>query len=275
MIRHEVTGGGGVRLAVIEAGDPRGRPILFVHGWSQAALSWRGQMVSPRLSGFRLIAFDLRGHAASAAPDDPKAYQDGAHWAADVAAIIAHLNLKQVVLVGWSYGTLVLGDVLRRYRSLPVAGVVTVGGVVTIGRVENAFPVGEVFKAHAPGLLSDDRAVELDAAIAFSKASRVIPHDADGLAEQVGLMMWTRPFVRRSMSLRTEDVRPDFARSGVPLMVVHGRQDRVVVPGQGEVLAAMRPDARTLFMDGIGHAPHHEAHEAFEAALASFALGLS
>ena len=269
--RHRITGGGGVELEVVEAGDPKGRPILFVHGWSQSHLAFHGQFASRRLAGFRLVAFDLRGHGQSAAPEAPGLYQDGAHWAGDVAAILAGLKLERPVLVGWSYGGLVIGDFARRHRGVPLGGIVTVGAATTIGRVTNGYPVGDVFKAHAPALVGSDRTAELAAAVAFVAACRATPPPPEEWAAQVGWMMWTRPDVRKSMSMRTEDVRPDLAGARCPLLVVQGREDRVVVPGQGEGLAALRPDARFLAMPGVGHAPFAEAPEEFDKALALFA----
>ena len=63
MHRSSLTTPDGVPLAVYEAGDPAGPEILFIHGFSQSALSWQRQMTSATLARFRLIAWDLRGHA--------------------------------------------------------------------------------------------------------------------------------------------------------------------------------------------------------------------
>ena len=62
MHRSSLTTPDGVPLAVYEAGDPAGPEILFIHGFSQSALSWQRQMTSAALARFRLIAWDLRGH---------------------------------------------------------------------------------------------------------------------------------------------------------------------------------------------------------------------
>jgi non-heme chloroperoxidase len=55
-------GGAGVKINVVETGNPDGPPILFIHGWSQSHASWFRQLNAPELSErFRLIALDLRG----------------------------------------------------------------------------------------------------------------------------------------------------------------------------------------------------------------------
>jgi non-heme chloroperoxidase len=46
MKTHTVAGGGGVRLHVVEAGNPDGRPVLFIHGISQCSLAWSRQLDS-------------------------------------------------------------------------------------------------------------------------------------------------------------------------------------------------------------------------------------
>jgi len=61
-----VTTADGVRLNVVETGNPQGPAIVFVHGISQSWLSWIAQLSDPALRAkYRLIAFDLRGHGAS------------------------------------------------------------------------------------------------------------------------------------------------------------------------------------------------------------------
>src|SRR5687768_14489125 len=100
----KVTGGGGVQLHVVEAGNPRGRPIVFIHGFSQCSLAWSRQMSSDLADDYRLVAMDMRGHGRSEKPRE--AYDDSRLWAEDVGAVIRALRLDHPVLCGWSYGTL-------------------------------------------------------------------------------------------------------------------------------------------------------------------------
>src|SRR5262245_58773847 len=104
MNTHQVTGGGGVQLQVVETGNRHGRPIVFLHGASQCWLQWRKQLESSLADDHRLIALDMRGHGSSAKPRD--AYSDSRLWAEDVNAVIHALDLDHPVLSGWSYGPL-------------------------------------------------------------------------------------------------------------------------------------------------------------------------
>ena len=115
LVPSTVTSSDGLSIAVVESGETTGRPILFVHGFSQSAAAWRRQMLSDLGDSYRLIAFDLRGHGYSSKPADPKHYIASKLWADDIAAVIAAKGLKDVVLVGWSYGGLPLLDYVKAH----------------------------------------------------------------------------------------------------------------------------------------------------------------
>ena len=70
MKHHTITGGGGVQLHLVETGDPSGRPILFIHGFSQCWLAWSRQLNSDLADRYRLVAMDMRGHGLSEKPRD-------------------------------------------------------------------------------------------------------------------------------------------------------------------------------------------------------------
>jgi pimeloyl-ACP methyl ester carboxylesterase len=57
---HRITGGGGLKLHVVEASNSRGRPILFIHGFSQCWLAWSRQLSSDLADDYRLVAIDMR-----------------------------------------------------------------------------------------------------------------------------------------------------------------------------------------------------------------------
>ena len=114
----------GVKLSVQEWGNPNGPAILFVHGYSQAYLSWMRQVTDPEMAKrFRMVTFDLRGHGNSDKPNDKAAYHENKRWADDVKAIIDELKIDKPVLVGWSYAGRVVSDYLMAYGDGGVSGV--------------------------------------------------------------------------------------------------------------------------------------------------------
>src|ERR1044072_3017206 len=127
----KITGGGGTKLHVVETGNPQGRPILFIHGFSQCWLAWSRQLNSSLAENHRLVAVDLRGHGLSDKPRD--SYNDAKLWADDVSAVIESLRLDHPILCGWSYGPLVILDYLRHYGEARLGGIHFVGGITKTG----------------------------------------------------------------------------------------------------------------------------------------------
>jgi pimeloyl-ACP methyl ester carboxylesterase len=140
--QRSVTTADGVRLNVIEAGNASGPAIVFVHGISQSWLSWIAQLADDALrTKYRLVAFDLRGHGDSEGsnvaldgegkpmvllPDakfnDGNAGSTSALWAGDLAAVIAGLGLNAPLVVGWSYGGVVVADYIVTNKGLGAIG---------------------------------------------------------------------------------------------------------------------------------------------------------
>jgi pimeloyl-ACP methyl ester carboxylesterase len=119
MTSHRITGGGSIRLNVVETGNARGHSILFIHGFSQCWLTWSRQLNSDLAADFRLVAIDLRGHGLSDKPRD--AYADSRLWADDVNAVIQTLGLDQPILCSRSYGLVPL-DYIRHYGDKDIGG---------------------------------------------------------------------------------------------------------------------------------------------------------
>jgi pimeloyl-ACP methyl ester carboxylesterase len=60
--------GGGIQLHLVETGNASGRPIVFIHGFSQCWLAWTRQLHSALADNYRLVAIDMRGHGLSDKP---------------------------------------------------------------------------------------------------------------------------------------------------------------------------------------------------------------
>ncbi len=78
-----------------------GQPIVFSHGWPLSADDWDTQMLFFLNHGYRVIAHDRRGHGRSSQVADG---HDMDHYADDLAAVVAHLDLKNAIHVGHSTG---------------------------------------------------------------------------------------------------------------------------------------------------------------------------
>ncbi|MFL6752024.1 MAG: alpha/beta fold hydrolase [Sphingomicrobium sp.] len=101
---HLWTASDGVELAYRETGA--GRPAILLHGlFSDAQMNWINFGTADRIAaaGFRVIMPDLRAHGASAKPHEPEHYPMGV-LARDLAELIAHLELAEFDLAGFSLG---------------------------------------------------------------------------------------------------------------------------------------------------------------------------
>jgi len=96
----------------------KGQPIVFSHGWPLSSDDWDAQMLFFLNHGYRVIAHDRRGHGRSSQVADG---HDLDHYADDLAAVTAHLDLKDAIHVGHSTGG---GEVVRYLARRGEKGVV-------------------------------------------------------------------------------------------------------------------------------------------------------
>ena len=116
-----------------------GQPIVFSHGWPLSADDWDGQMLFFLNHGFRVIAHDRRGHGRSSQPGTG---HDLDHYADDLAAVTAHLDLRNAVHIGHSTGG---GEVVRYLPAMARAASRrrrSVGGAATHGARRRPIPAG-------------------------------------------------------------------------------------------------------------------------------------
>jgi pimeloyl-ACP methyl ester carboxylesterase len=92
----------GLKMAYVEAGNPKGEPVLLLHGFTDTSRSW--SLVAPHLDGYRLLIPDQRGHGASDAPD---CCYGSAQMADDARQFLDALAIDRVSVAGHSMGSMV------------------------------------------------------------------------------------------------------------------------------------------------------------------------
>ena len=271
MVRDELRGGSGVRLAVRTAGPLDAPPIVLVHGWAQSSRVFTAQLGSPLAERFRLIAIDLRGHGESEVPET--GYDDPAQWAADVRAVLDYAG-RPAVLVGWSYGGLVITDYLREFGSAGVAGLVYVGAITELGRGRRGGRTGAAMRDALPDVLSEDAEVAEKAMREFvtgmSNSKLAARPNALGMALlDDALRVPVR--VRGALFRRDVTSADVLAAVTVPTLVIHCDADAVVDIDAGRFTAETVPGARLRVFEGVGHLPFLERQAQFDAVLGEFA----
>ncbi|RJQ83472.1 alpha/beta fold hydrolase [Amycolatopsis panacis] len=264
----EVAGPGGVRIALRVEGAENSRPIVFVHGWAQSADAWSAQLADPALSGrFRLVAMDLRGHGASGVP--AAGYDDPRQWAGDLAAVLDFAG-PDAILVGWSYGGLVITDYLRVHGTARLSGIVLVGAVTEIGRGREGGRTGPVMRAALPAALSDDAEVAIPALVEFARAQASARVPGAYAQAMLGRSLSVPPAVRGALFRRDVGSAEVLAAVDVPVLVVHGTADQVVDPAAAEYSAGKIPGAVLRWFVDAGHLPFVEEPGEFTALLRQF-----
>jgi non-heme chloroperoxidase len=117
----------------------KGQPIVFSHGWPLSADDWDAQMLFFLHHGYRVIAHDRRGHGRSTQTGDG---HDMDHYADDLAALMAHLNLKDVIRVGHSTGGGEVTHYLARHGERGVARAALISAVPPLMVKTAAYPLG-------------------------------------------------------------------------------------------------------------------------------------
>ena len=216
------------------------------------------------------MRFDLRGHGASDVPFEDAAYQDGELWADDMAAVVNDAGSERVVIVAWSYGALLVCDYVRKFGSGRIAGILFVGALAIKGIVREEPFAGPALIEHLHAIGSNDASAANRASLALALAHTEKPLDDASLFEMLGYGVPVPPNVRAAMQRRKLDNHAIVAGLDVPVLVVHGRGDRVVNFASGAYLAATAPRATLLAYDGVGHMPFREDAARFNRDLDEF-----
>jgi pimeloyl-ACP methyl ester carboxylesterase len=117
----------------------KGQPIVFSHGWPLSADDWDAQMLFFVGKGFRVIAHDRRGHGRSTQTGGG---HDMEHYAEDLAALTAHLDLRDAVHVGHSTGGGEVVHYLARHGQSRVAKAAVISAVPPLMVKTAANPAG-------------------------------------------------------------------------------------------------------------------------------------
>ena len=244
MKEHRITGGGGTRLHLVETGNPKGRPIIFIHGASQCWLTWSRQLSSDLADSYRLVAMDMRGHGLSDKPRE--GYGDSQLWADDVNAVITTLDLDHPILSGWSYGPLVILDYIRHYGEDGIGGINLIGAVTKLGTDEAMSALTPEFLALVPGFFATDvqeSVGSLESLLRLCFSAELLPQD---LYQMVGFSVSVPPYVRQGLFSRSFDNDDLLPKIRKPVLITHGADDAVV-----------RPAAVAQHKAGMAHAEVH------------------
>ncbi|MES0073278.1 alpha/beta hydrolase [Mesorhizobium sp. M0058] len=219
-----------------------GQPIVFHHGWPLSSDDWDAQMLFFLSKGYRVIAHDRRGHGRSTQTDTGNEMDT---YAADVAELAAHLDLKDAIHVGHSTGGGEVARYVAKYGSGGrVAKAALLGAVPPIMLKTAANPGGlpiEVFD----GLRSAQAANRAQffhdvAAGPFYGFNRPGAQVSQAVVEnwwRQGMMGGTKALYDCIKAFSETDFTDDLKAIDVPVLVMHGDDDQIVPIADSALLA--------------------------------------
>jgi non-heme chloroperoxidase len=223
-------------------GSKHAQPIVFHHGWPLSADDWDTQMLYFVDKGYRVIAHDRRGHGRSSQVSDG---HDMDHYAADAAAVVAHLDLRDAIHVGHSTGGGEATRYVARHGKGRVAKLVLIGAVPPIMVKTAANPDGlpiEVFDGFRKQLAANRAQFYRDIASGpFYGYNRPGAKVSPGVIEnwwRQGMMGGAKAHYDGIRAFSETDFTEDLKVIDVPTLVMHGDDDQIVPIADSALLSA-------------------------------------
>ncbi|MCT8467236.1 alpha/beta hydrolase [Chromohalobacter canadensis] len=208
------------------------QPIVFHHGWPLSADDWDSQMLFFLSQGYRVIAFDRRGHGRS---DQTDTGNDMDTYAADTAELVSALDLTDAIHIGHSTGGGVVARYVARAESGRVAKAVLMGAVTPLMLQTPANPEGtpkEVFDGFRSTLATNRAQFFKDI-----PAGPFYGFNRDGAEVSQGLIdNWWRQGMEGGAKAQYDsieafsetDFTDDLQAITIPVLVMHGEDDQIV-----------------------------------------------
>lgn len=219
----------------------KGQPIVFHHGWPLSADDWDAQMLFFLNEGFRVIAHDRRGHGRSTQTVTGNEMDT---YAADVAALAEHLDLKNAIHIGHSTGGGEVARYVARHGKGRVAKAVLVSAVPPIMVKTPANPGGldiSVFDGLRQQLAANRAQFYREVPMPFYGFNRPGVKTIEGVVDnwwRQGMIGGAKAHYDCIKAFSETDFTEDLKAIDVPTLVLHGDDDQIVPYADAGVLSA-------------------------------------
>jgi non-heme chloroperoxidase len=240
----------GTTIFYKEWGSKSAQPIVFHHGWPLSGDDWDTQMLYFLDKGYRVIAHDRRGHGRSSQVGDG---HDMDHYAADVDAVVSHLDLRNAIHIGHSTGGGEAAHYVARHGAGRVARLVLIGAVPPIMVKTPANPGGlplAVFDDLRQQLAANRAQFYRDLAggpfYGYNRpGAKVLEAVIDNWWRQ-GMMGGAKAHYDGIKAFSETDFTEDLKAIDVPTLVMHGDDDQIVPFADSALLSAKLLKQSTL-----------------------------
>lgn len=212
-----------------------GQTVVFSHGWPLNSDSWEAQMLFLASAGYRCIAHDRRGHGRSTQTwggNEMDTYAD------DLSELLVALDLKEVVLIGFSAGGGEVARYIGRHGTKRVAKAVLIGAIPPLMSKTAANPDGlpiEVFDEIRNGSIADRSQFYKDLASGpFFGANRPDANVSQGMMDAFwlqGMQAGHKNTFDCIKAFSETDFTEDLKKFDVPTLIIHGDDDQIVPIG--------------------------------------------
>ncbi|MBD8650970.1 alpha/beta hydrolase [Rhizobium sp. CFBP 13726] len=255
-----ITTSDGTQIYYKDWGSKDAQPIVFHHGWPLSSDDWDAQMLFFLDQGYRVIAHDRRGHGRSSQTDTGNEMDT---YAADVAELAAHLDLKEAIHVGHSTGG---GEVTRYVAKFGqpqgrVAKAVLIGAVPPVMVQSDSNPGGlplSVFDGFRTAQAANRAQFFLDIPTGpFYGYNRDGAEVSEGVIRnwwRQGMMGGTKSHYDCIKAFSETDFTEDLKAIDLPVLVMHGDDDQIVPIADSAMLSSKLLKNGTLKVyEGLPH----------------------
>ena len=247
----------GETLAYVPLGDPRGQPVVLIHGYTDNARDWVPLVpyLSPR---FHLILVDIRGHGRSSKPECCYTRFDFAY---DIKLLLDKLGIAQADVIGHSLGSIV-AQTLAEYWPERTRGVVLISS--TVGPRPGG-PPGKSDFDYAAQIRQLKEPIDPDSPFMIAWWSSPTPVDADFMRRQradsaaIPLRVWLAVLDQGlEPMLVAGELQQSLPRLTAPTLLIWGSKDPIMTEAARAMLVEGLPQAQVKIFDGLGHNPFWE-----------------
>lgn len=232
----------GTQIFYKDWGPKTAQPIVFHHGWPLSSDDWDNQMLYFVGKGYRVVAHDRRGHGRSTQESEG---HDMDHYAADVAAVVEHLDLRNAIHIGHSTGGGEAARYAARHGRGRVAKLVLIGAVPPLMLKTAANPGGlpmEVFDGSRAALAANRAQFYLD----FASGPFYGYNRPGAKPSQAIIWNWWRQGMMGGAKAQYDGIKAfsetdfteDLKSITVPTLVMHGDDDQIVPIADSALLSA-------------------------------------
>jgi len=220
----------------------KGEPVLFVHGGLANSNYW-GNQVRALSTHYQVIVMDSRGHGRSTRDAKPYGYD---LMASDVVALLDHLKIKKVALIGWSDGAIIGLDIAMHHPD----------------RLSKLFAFAANYDPSGVADATNSQVVDTYIARAGEEYEKLstTPKEYKSFVDQITHMWNSQPHWTKS----------DFAKIAVPTWIADADHDEMVKTDQPRTMADWMPNAGLLIEPDVSHFAFIQAPEQFNADVERF-----